>query len=127
MLFIGSFQLLSFNLYFDKRLHTRNVYVADMSQATLNTGDLEQIIEHETPPMTPVSVQISSPAAYTSGKEKRKSVSSVSSSKQGKGKEAATDSFERMSSTETDEIEQELAAIPESPKSRESGEDTVKI
>ena len=97
-----------------------------MSQATLNTGDLEQIVEHETPPMTPISVQVSSPA-YVSSKEKRKSVSSVSSGKQVRGAQVqiVTDSFEMMSSTETDDIETELAAIPESPKSRGSVEDMV--
>ncbi|CAG7837387.1 unnamed protein product [Allacma fusca] len=98
----------------------------DMSQATLNTGDgLEHIAEHDTPPMTPVNMQVA-PPGFVIAREQRKGLAGSSKHpKPGTTRSAhALDSFELMSSTETDEIEQELAVIPESPKSQGSLEET---
>lgn len=46
-------------------------------------GDLEHITEHETPPITPLSAHNMSPS-FSSTREARKSVSSISSVKQQK-------------------------------------------
>ncbi|ODN04336.1 Protein unc-79 [Orchesella cincta] len=93
---------------------------ADISRVNIGNaaGDLEHITEHETPPITPLSTHNVSPS-FSSTREARKSVSSISSVKQQKKGTSGgvSESFDMMSSTdEPDDIEPELAAIPESPR-----------
>ncbi|OXA59651.1 Protein unc-79 [Folsomia candida] len=107
-----------------------NARSREVSRGNLANADLEHITEHETPPTTPHSTQNVSPS-FSLKKEHRKSVGSITSTKFVKKPTTSTtaptpgvtDSFEIMSSQDDgDEIEPELAAIPESPKSHGSGE-----
>lgn len=64
-------------------------------------GDLEHITEHETPPITPLSAHNVSPS-FSSTREARKSVSSISSIKKKQGMPptgGVTESFDMMYET----------------------------
>jgi len=68
-------------------------FMCNANRDCLVAGDLEHITEHETPPMTPLSLSNASPSMSVK-REQRKSVGSISSGTKQSVKKVTPESFD---------------------------------